>query len=274
MNKYFGKYVPVPAWFDNYRGGRMDLREDFARELGNSRDPKVDPARMWLHWMGIEESVELVTARIRMQGLHSVWSVWRRNRIRQYKSSQLEEIMASDSVGQLEIYRTLGAVKLHRSAVATILSNDGTVEVSKHLLRDVNLMESLFSTQEQLQIICCYCRSDEKIIALLNEMVRRGVRISECVDAAGFTPLTYTLFGHGEYGSYGRLGCRESPSRLNEFLISHGCNPNKRDFLGVSWLDASSEYYRTAPMVDNDNSGSLGSACGSEKVRMDSAGLR
>lgn len=252
MKTGFGSMVPIPRWLSTYDGACGDVKTLFRCYVAvEHQHARFAPAAGWLKWMGLQRRHDTLQFRraIRRAKLlshthDSRWSPTAKGTAAKFArcdNAQLREALTSDSVGMFELHLSLGNFTFNRSTFCTILSAENGQNLCQHCLEEKPQAAKILSDAEVLQTLLCHCPNEAKVLALLPCLQRRGLNLSEYLDGAGFTPLTYTLFARRRKMQSDTL---VRPQALEDFLLAAGCDAARQDFLGMSWQDVAEFHYR------------------------------
>ena len=144
-------------------------------------------------------------------------------------TQEVRKAISEDSVSLLELGMTLSGKKVTINLLRQILKNNAW-NILVHLLESrTKAITSILSFQDLLINICAYGFSfsydakNDLAVKVLDTLEELSPGVSKSTDKLGNTPLWYCLYH------------RSSEDCLVQALIRHGCNPDQRNHLNLSY---------------------------------------
>jgi len=135
---------------------------------------------------------------------------------------EIDNAIADDSVSLLEMRLTLHGKKYTKLLFQIILSHNA-FNILDHMLKcRLKAVTNILSPQDILVNICAYASKCEGAIKVLDTLEQLYPGISKYTDKLGNNPLWYCLYQNGR-------------DELEEALIRHGCDPDARNHLNLSY---------------------------------------
>ena len=138
-------------------------------------------------------------------------------------TEEVRKAIAEDSVSLLELGMTLSGKRVTTGLLLRLLVYNAW-NILLHLLKHrAKQVTSILSPHDLLISICAYGTKSNAAVKVLDALEELSPGVSKSTDGLGNTPLWYCLY-------------HRSPSdELVQALIRHGCDPDQRNHLNLSY---------------------------------------
>ena len=200
-------------------------------------------------------STRLEYCRAKREGWQDlVWSIgdkirekayWRQCNLQDgYDDALMPSVKAADAMAFMMQLSILG-LRLTMQTIRMVVEMEG-FELIVSLMKFVPEFWKLITPRQLLFWVCADGRfHGDGAVLIIREIERRHPGIVRgTVDLFGDTPLWYTLYRY-QYGGYVHVAIwRENAPKLIRLLKRLGCDPNRKNALGVSWREIKKEIGR------------------------------